>query len=121
MVDINFFRTVALSFPDTEELPHFHLISFRVKKKIFATYWEKENRAMLKLNVVDQSVFCGPDKTIFFPVPGAWGNQGATYVELKKVRKDVFKDALTVAYQNTAVKNISPRRVGTKNAKSKSK
>ena len=102
MVDLNFFRTQALAFPDTEEQPHFHLISFRVKNKIFATYWEKENRAMLKLNPVDQSVFCGPDKTIFFPVPGAWGKRGATFVELKKVRKDVFKDALTVAHQ-TAV------------------
>ena len=59
---------------------------------------------MLKLNLVDQSVFCSPNKTIFFPVPGAWGKQGATFVELKKVRKDVFKDALTVAYQTTNAK-----------------
>ena len=110
MVNLKFFRSLALSFPDTEELPHFHLISFRFKKKIFATYWEKENRAMLKLNLVDQSVFCGPDKTIFFPVPGAWGKQGATFVELKKVRKDVFKDALTVAYQTTATKGKVSRK-----------
>src|SRR6185369_1470052 len=111
MVDIHFFRTLALSFPETEELPHFHLTSFRVKKKIFATWWEKENRAMLKLGVVDQSVFCGADKMIFFPVPGAWGKQGATFVELKKVRKDVFKDALTVAYQTTAVKKVPSKKV----------
>ncbi len=99
MVDIATFRKWALSFPGASEEPHFHLSSFRVKKKIFATFWQKENRVMLKLSLVDQSVFCSYDKTIFFPVPGGWGKRGATFVELKKVRKDMFKDALTTAYQ----------------------
>ncbi len=102
MVTINLFREWALSLPDTEELPHFELISFRYKKKIFATYWEKENRAMLKLSEVNQSVFCSFDKTVFFPVPNKWGKSGATFVELKKVRKDMFKDALTTAYNEVA-------------------
>ncbi len=69
MVDIETFRKLALSFPDTEERPHFDIPSFRVKNKIFAALWAKENRAMLKLSLVDQSVFCSYDKTIFFPVP----------------------------------------------------
>ena len=109
MVDIETFRTLALSFPDTEELPHFHLQSFRVRKKIFATLWRKENRAMLKLSLVDQSVFCAFDKAVFFPVPGAWGKQGATFVELKKVRKDMFKDALTTAYNGVVQKKQSKK------------
>ena len=108
MVNFGAFRKLALSFRDSEELPHFHLISFRVKKKIFATYWEKENKAMLKLSLIDQSVFCTHDRTIFYPVPGAWGRQGATFVDLKKVRKDMFKDALTTAYQGVAAKLHSP-------------
>ncbi len=98
MVDIETFRKLALSFPQTQEQPHFHLTSFRFKKKIFATLWQKENRAMLKLSLIDQSVFCSYDNSVFFPVPGGWGKQGATFVELKKVRKDMFKDALTTAY-----------------------
>lgn len=65
---------------------------------------EKENKAMLKLSLVDQSVFCSHDKTIFYPVPGAWGKQGATFVNLKKVRKDMFKDALSTAYQGVIEK-----------------
>lgn len=104
MVDIETFRQLALSFPDTIELPHFHLISFRVKKKIFSTFWQKENRAMLKLSLIDQSVFCAYDNSIFFPVPGGWGKKGATFVELKKVRKDIFKDALSKAYNLAATK-----------------
>ncbi len=98
MVDVATFRKLALSFPDAEEQPHFHLASFRVKKKIFATLWLKENRVMLKLSLIDQSVFCSYDQNVFFPVPGGWGKKGATFVELKKVRKDIFKDALTTAY-----------------------
>lgn len=98
MVTPDAFRQLALSFPDAEELPHFHLASFRVKKKIFATLWEKENRAMLKLPLVEQSVFCSYDKEVFFPVPGAWGKKGATFVDLKKVKKGMLKDAVGVAY-----------------------
>ena len=98
MVNIATFRKWALSFPNTTEEPHFQLSSFRVRKKIFATLWQKENRAMLKLSLIDQSVFCSYDNTIFFPVPGGWGKQGATFVELKKVRKDIFRNALKTAY-----------------------
>jgi hypothetical protein len=104
MVTIETFRELALSFTDTEELPHFEITSFRFKKKIFATYWPKENRAMLKLSVVNQNVFCAYDKSIFYSVPNKWGKQGATFVELKKVRKDMFKDALTTAYEVVASK-----------------
>jgi len=104
MVDIKTFRNLALSFPGAQELPHFELVSFRFKKKIFATFWQKENRAMLKLSLVDQSVFCSYNNKVFFAVPGGWGKQGATFVDLKKVRKDMFLDALTTAYKNIALK-----------------
>ena len=102
MVSFNTFRQEALQLPGVTEQPHFDLISFRVQNKIFATYWEKDNRAMLKLPLVEQSVFCTLDNAIFFPVPGGWGKQGATFVELGKVGKTVFKDALRIAYQARA-------------------
>ena len=109
MVDFETFRKIALSFPDAEELPHFHLPSFRIKKKIFATLWEKENRAMLKLTPVSQSVFCSYDLSVFYPVPGGWGKKGATFVDLSKVRKDMFKDAISVAYKEVAAKKTPAR------------
>lgn len=105
MVTMQTFRDLALALPDAVELPHFNIPSFRVKKKIFATMWEKENKAMLKLTPIDQSVFCSYDDTVFYPVPGGWGKQGATFVDLKKVRKDMFKDALNLAYNTTIKKN----------------
>jgi hypothetical protein len=103
MVNIETFRQLALSFPDTVELPHFELTSFRVKKKIFATFWPKEDKAMLKLPLIEQSVFCSYDNTIFYSVPRGWGKNGSTFVNLKKVRKDIFKNALQIAYANASV------------------
>jgi hypothetical protein len=107
MVDFATFRNMALALPGAEEQPHFHLASFRAGKKIFATLWEKENRAMLKLSLVSQSVFCSYDPAIFFPVPGGWGKKGATFVDLAKVPKNIFKDALTTAYKEVTEKKPS--------------
>lgn len=98
MVDLAYFRKLSLSFVDTVEMPHFEKISFRANKKIFATYNAQKDLACLMLSPIDQSVFCAYDKAIIYPVPNKWGLKGATFVELKKVRKDLFKDALKAAY-----------------------
>ena len=102
MVTTETYRQMALSFPETVELPHFDRASFRINKKIFTTLVEKEKIVMVKLSLTDQSVFCSFNKTIIYPVPGGWGKQGATYIELKKVKKAMLKDALTCAYCNVA-------------------
>jgi len=106
MVDIETFRELALSYPGATERLHFDRPSFRVKK-IFATLDLKNNRACLMLSEIDQSVFCAFDKSIIYPVPNKWGKQGATYVELKTVRKDMLKDALKQAYHKCVAKKIT--------------
>jgi hypothetical protein len=98
MVTIQQFREWALSFPGAVELPHFDRISFRLGKKIFATYWAKEDLAMLKLSMIDQDVFCVFKPQWIYPVPGTWGEKGATYFRLGKMRKDLFQAALKQAY-----------------------
>lgn len=98
MVRIETVRKLALSFPETDEHPHFERMAFRVKKKIFATLSEKDRTVSLKLTLHDQSVFCAFDSSIIYPVPGGWGRMGFTFVNLKKVKMAMFKDALTVAY-----------------------
>ena len=109
MIDVKTVRHQALTLPETEEKDHFGMPSFRVKNKIFATLWIKDNRAMLKLPLNEQSIFCSYNKSVFFPVPGGWGKKGATFVDLKTVRKDMFKDALTVAYCNVAPKKLADK------------
>ena len=61
---------------------------------------------MLKLPLVEQSVFCAFHTEIIYPVPGGWGKKGATYFELKKLKKQMLKDALTIAYCNVAPKAL---------------
>ena len=104
MINIDVLRQLAMQFPDTTEEPHFEKISFRVNKKIFATFDENNNRAVAKLSLTDQSVFCSFDKAIMYPVKGTWGGQGWTVIELDKVKRTMLKDALKIAYQNVLVK-----------------
>ena len=68
MVSIDTFRSIALSFPETVETPHFEKTAFKVKKKIFATYDDDKKLACVKLSDIDQNVFSSVDKTIIFPV-----------------------------------------------------
>ena len=93
---------MALALAGTEESPHFDKASFRIKKKIFATLWEKENRVMLKLPPEEQSVYCLYDPLSFSPVPGSWGAKGATFVQLATVKAVVLKEALEAAYKQHA-------------------
>lgn len=102
MVAIETFRKLALSFPNSTEEPHFEKTSFRIKKKIFATFDEKNNHAVLKLNEIDQSVFCASSEKIFYPIPNKWGAQGWTIVELSRVRSEMFEDALIRSYETVA-------------------
>lgn len=102
MITIETVSKLALAFPGAEELPHFEKPSFRIKKKIFATLDVKNMRVCLKLLEIDQSVFCAFDTSIIYPVPNKWGKQGWTFVELKKVRKDMFTDALTCSYKEVS-------------------
>ena len=107
MITIAAFRKLALSFPESVELPHFENASFRVAKKIFVTLNERTKQATVKLSEIDQSVFSAFDKTIIYPVPNKWGKQGWTKVELTKIRKDMLKDILTTAYCGVAPKRLT--------------
>ncbi len=92
------FRKMALALSGTSQSPHFDKVSFRIGKKIFATLWEKENRAMLKLSPADQSVYCLYAPSVFSPVPGTWGAGGATFVDLSAAKTAVLKEALLAAH-----------------------
>ena len=73
MVNIATARELALSLPEVEEKSHFDTPDFRVKGKIFASLHNDKHYMMVKLNAVDQSVFCTFDKDVIFPVPGGGG------------------------------------------------
>lgn len=109
MVTLETFRKLALAFPECTEEPHFEKSSFRVKKKIFATYDAKLHRACVKLSEVDQDVFSRIDNDLIYPVDNKWGKQGWTLVELKKVTKKIFAEVLTNAYREVAPKSLNEK------------
>jgi len=98
MVAIETARQIALSLPGTTQQDHFGKPAFKVKR-IFSTLWIPERRMMVSLSPIDQSVFHSFNPTIFYPVPNKWGLKGATLVELDKVREDMLRDALTLAWE----------------------
>jgi len=95
-------RKLALALPGVEEKSHFNQPDFRVKGKIFAVLHAERNEVMVKLSIIDQSVFCAIDQNVIYPVPGGWGRKGATLINLKKVRRSIFLDALTTAWKTIA-------------------
>lgn len=107
MVTLETLRNLALSFPETKEEPHFEKTSFRVKNKIFATYDNKNNVACIKLSEIDQDVFASANRTIIYPVNNKWGKQGWTIIEMDKVNKDMFTDALITAFCEVAPNKLA--------------
>lgn len=107
MITLAAFRNLALSFPEAMEEPHFEKTSFRVRKKIFATYDDHNKTACIKLKEIDQDVFSSADKTAVYPLANKWGKQGWTIIEMRKVHPSLFKDALETAYCTVAPLQLS--------------
>jgi predicted DNA-binding protein (MmcQ/YjbR family) len=97
-------RQIAMSLEHVSEEPHFEKTSFRIKKKIFASYDSKNKRVCVKLTVIDQASFCSFDKQVIYPVPNKWGQQGWTFIDLEKVKEEILTDALQTAYQTVTAK-----------------
>lgn len=102
MISLASARQLALSLPETEEKSHFERPDFRIKNKVFATLHIDKNIMVVKLSLIDQSVFCAFDTTVIYPVPGGWGRQGWTMINLKKVKKSMLADALATAWKTVA-------------------
>ena len=102
MISLTSAKQLALSLPETEEKSHFERPDFRIKNKVFATLHLDKSVMVVKLSLVDQSVFCAFDAAIIYPVPGGWGRQGWTMINLKKIKKAMLVDALTTAWKTVA-------------------
>ena len=99
MLSIQTFIDLAMSFPGTEQKPHFDRIAFKVAgRRIFATLHEPTATCNIKLKVVDQETFCAFEGGGIYPVANKWGQQGWTTFELKKVPQELIAEALYTAY-----------------------
>jgi hypothetical protein len=103
----NEFRSLALSFPEAVESAHMGHPDFRVRGKIFATLGPEEAWGMAKLKPEQQAVFVQTEPDVFQPVNGAWGRRGATYVRLESATVPSVRQALILAWRNTAPKRLA--------------
>ena len=109
MTDLETARNLCLALPEVNEYDHFGKPAYRVKKKIFATLWLDERRAVLKFSKEEQPFLCEQNHQCVFPVKSKWGAFGWTYVDLNKVSEDVFKKLLEAAWRNVAPKSLTKK------------
>ena len=99
MIDMKTFQAMALSFPNTEQVPHFERQGFKLTgRRMFATYLEKDNTANIFLTPAEQKLFCKIYKVNVYPVPNKWGEKKATTFALNAVAREVVMEALISAY-----------------------
>jgi len=96
------FRRLALSFLEAIEASHMGHPDFRVAGKIFATLGPDEDWGMVKLTPQQQESFIAAQPKAFQPASGAWGQRGATIVTLRSAKKSLVKEAMSLAWHNTA-------------------
>ncbi len=98
------FRRIALSMPEAEESAHMGHPDFRVKGKIFATLFPRDNVTwgMVKLRPEQQRRFVKSNPETFEPVKGGWGKGGATQVRLKSAKGSALRSAMITAWRNIA-------------------
>jgi hypothetical protein len=107
MTSISEFRNLARALPQAEEAPHSDKISYRIKRKIFATLNPKENRSTLKFSPEEQGVFSKINSEAIFPVPNKWGKLGWTHLRYLDLSEEIIEGLLKAAYCSVAPKNLA--------------
>lgn len=103
-------RFLALDMPGTAEKDHFGKPTFSVKKKTYCTWWQMEERAVVKLSPAQQDAFCEEYPDDFEPLQNKLGKYGWTNVHLPTVSERTFRYVLDLAWRNVAPKWILPTR-----------
>ena len=103
----NEFRELALALPEAVEAAHMDHPDFRVGGKIFATLGPGEAWGMVKLDPSQQARFVAEGPDVFQPIPGGWGERGATRVCLEAATERPVRAALLAAWRNTAPRRLA--------------
>ena len=99
------FRLLALALPEAEEKSHFGKADFRVKNKIFASLPDAAH-GVVKLRPEQREVMVVAEPEIFAALPGGWGDQGWTRIDLAKADEVTLRSALHAAWRNVAPKKL---------------
>lgn len=106
-------RKLALSLENVSAAPHFNRTAFRTPRRIFATLANDGSDLNLMFDPPLRDFYCEQEPVAFSPVPGGWGEKGATRCDLKRVDKDTLLSALKAAHARAN----APKPVAKKSAK----
>jgi hypothetical protein len=108
-VNVHDVRRFALSLPEVTEEPHFHLTSFRVKSKIFATMPAEGGYLNVFVGDAEREVMTAVDPEVFETL--RWGKQIAGLkVRLAAAKGADVKELLRAAWQRKAPKKLTRTR-----------
>lgn len=96
------FESLCLSLPESEKVPHFENIAFKVKGKIFVTLNSNSIRATLKFKPEDQVLFLNINPEAIFPVPNKWGKHGWTHLLYALISDEITQELVKIAYKGIA-------------------
>jgi hypothetical protein len=105
MADLAGTRRFALSLPGATEEPHFDMISFRVRGRIFATVPPDETRLHVFVDEADIDEYVAEDPAAFETL--LWGQQvRGIRVLLAAASQDRVRELLTEAWRRKAPKRL---------------
>ncbi|MGC4080888.1 MAG: DUF1801 domain-containing protein [Vicinamibacterales bacterium] len=113
------FRRIATALDGASEGAHMGHADFRVNGRIFASLDRDERIGSMKLSLESQAKFLAAAPDAFEPASGAWGMQGWTRVRLARADEEHVGEALTLAWQEMAVRQPARTRPAPKARTSK--
>src|SRR5258708_3851003 len=100
---IDEYRRIALGMDGAIESAHMGHPDFRAHGRIFATI-QTDERGGLMLTPDQQKIFRRDHPEMFVPESGSWGLQGATRVLFAHADEEVVGEAMTLAWQYSALR-----------------
>lgn len=97
-------RSIALSFPGTEEASHHGHPDFRVRNKIFATLRPEEGVSVLKLPAASHAGLLKSQPRVF--VTNAWSKQGWLGVRLSEISGAEYRELAAIAWRGIAPRKL---------------
>ena len=105
MISVDTARKIILSMPEAEEQQHHGHPDFRIRKRIFATLWPDEKRAVIKVS--DLSAWSHVASEAFST--NAWSKHGWTNVHLQHVDTDLFRELVEDSWFSVAPKVVAAK------------
>jgi hypothetical protein len=100
------YRAIALAMPHATEGSHFEATDFRIANKIFATWREDRQQAVVKLTPDDQTMLLETMPAALSRLPGGWGLKGWTKLHLDAASEAEVRHVVTLAWRTVAPKKL---------------